>query len=159
MRAPRFWGNPPERPGMLARLLAPFAGIWAAVTRRRLRRPGMRVGVPVVCVGNLTAGGAGKTPTVVALVQRLAARGVAAHVVSRGHGGRLAGPARVDPALHSAADVGDEPLLVAAFAPVWVGRDRVAAARAATAAGARAVVMDDGFQNPGLAKDLSIVVV
>ena len=159
MRAPRFWGNPPDRPGALARLVAPLAWIWAAVTRRRLRRPGTRVGVPVVCVGNLTAGGAGKTPTVVALVQRLAARGVAAHVVSRGHGGRLAGPVRVDPALHSVADVGDEPLLLAAFAPVWVGRDRVAAARAAAGAGARAVVMDDGFQNPGLAKDLSIVVV
>jgi tetraacyldisaccharide 4'-kinase len=160
MRAPRFWGNPPERPGVLARLLAPLAWIWTALTRRRLRRgPGARVGVPVICVGNLTAGGAGKTPTVAALVQRLAARGVAAHVVSRGHGGRLEGPVRVEPARHRAVEVGDEPLLLAAFAPVWIGRDRAAAARAATAAGAGAIVMDDGLQNPGLAKDLSIVVV
>ena len=108
-------------------------------------------------------GGAGKTPTVVALAQRLAARGVAAHVVTRGHGGSLArgdaSPVRVDERRHRAGEVGDEPLLLAAFAPVWIGRDRAAAARAAVAAGAQAIVMDDGFQNPGLAKDLSIVVV
>jgi tetraacyldisaccharide 4'-kinase len=159
MRAPGFWGNPSERPGAWARLLSPLAWAWTRVTRRRLARPGARVAVPVICVGNLTAGGAGKTPTVVALVQRLAARGVAAHVVSRGHGGRLEGPVRVDPARHRAVDVGDEPLLIAAFATVWVGRDRAAAAGAAVAAGAPAIVMDDSFQNPSIAKDLSIVVV
>jgi tetraacyldisaccharide 4'-kinase len=159
-RAPAFWANPPARPGLLARLLAPLAWAWTLATRRRMARgAGVRLGVPVVCVGNLTAGGAGKTPTVIALVERLAARGVAAHVVSRGHGGSLAGPVRVDERRHTAAEVGDEPLLLAAFGPVWVGRDRAAAARAAVAAGAQAVVMDDGLQNPGLAKDLSIVVV
>lgn len=160
MRAPGFWGNPPEAPGWQARALAPLGWIWAEVTRRRMARgPGVRVGAPVICVGNLTAGGAGKTPTVAAIAQRLAARGVAAHVVSRGHGGSLEGPVQVEEARHSAAEVGDEPLLLSAFAPVWIGRDRAAAARAAVAAGARAIVMDDGFQNPGLAKDLSVIVV
>ena len=95
----------------------------------------------------------------IALVGRLAARGVEAHVVSRGHGGSLEGPVRVDPRRHGAAEVGDEPLLLAAFAPVWIARDRAAAGRAAAAAGAQVVIMDDGLQNPSLAKDLSIVVV
>ena len=164
MRAPRFWGDPPARPGLAARLLAPLAALWTSVTRRRLARgAAVRVGVPVICVGNLTAGGAGKTPTVIALLGRLAARGIDAHVVTRGHGGSLARgdrpPVRVDERRHRAEEVGDEPLLLAAFGPVWVGRDRAAAARAAAVAGAQAVVMDDGLQNPGLAKDLAIVVV
>jgi tetraacyldisaccharide 4'-kinase len=160
MRAPRFGANPPARPGVAARLLAPLAAAWAWAARRRLAGGGpARLAVPVICVGNLTAGGAGKTPTVIALVERLRARGVAVHVVSRGHGGSLEGPVRVVEGRHAAAEVGDEPLLLAAFAPVWIGRDRAAAARAAEAAGAQAIVMDDGFQNPSLAKDLSIVVV
>ncbi|MFT3973177.1 MAG: tetraacyldisaccharide 4'-kinase [Amaricoccus sp.] len=160
MHAPRFWSDPPGRPGAAARLLMPLAWIWAAVTRRRLNRPPeARLRVPVVCIGNVTAGGAGKTPVAIALAQRLAARGIAVHIVSRGHGGSLAGPIRVDPARHAAAEVGDEPLLLAAFAPVWIARDRAAAGRAAEAAGAALVLMDDGLQNPDLAKDLSIVVV
>ncbi len=162
MRAPAFWANPPARPGLAARLLAPLGWIWTVVTRRRLARTvPAKIGVPVICVGNLNVGGTGKTPTVIALVERLASRGIAAHVVTRGHGGSLAGgpPVRVEERTHAAAEVGDEPLLLSAFAPVWVARDRVAAARAAEAAGAGAVVMDDGFQNPSLAKDLSIVVI
>lgn len=160
MRAPGFWYGDPDRPALAARLLSPLGRIYAAATRARLGRTRPeRAAVPVICVGNLSAGGTGKTPTVIALVQHLAARGVAGQIVSRGHGGRLAGPVLVDDRLHAAADVGDEPLLMRAFAPVWVARDRAAGVRAAAAAGARAVILDDGFQNPAVARDLSLVVV
>ncbi len=159
MRPPAFWYRPPGRDGWRAQLLSPLAALYARETARRVALGCERVGVPVICVGNLTAGGTGKTPAVIAILQRLEGRDVAAHVVSRGYGGRLREVTRVDPGRHGAAEVGDEPLLLSAFAPVWIGRDRVAAARAAERAGATAIVMDDGLQSPGLAKDLSLVVV
>lgn len=157
MRAPEFWGRPP---GIEAALLSPIAAAWSMAGRlRQARARPLRASVPVICVGNLVAGGAGKTPVALALVQALAESGTAAHIVSRGYGGRLAGPARVDPELHDARAVGDEPLMIAAAAPCWVARDRAAGVRAAAAAGACAVILDDGFQNPTVAKDLSLLVV
>lgn len=156
MRAPGFWY---ARPGWQSVLLAPLGAVYACLTARRLRRGRPTdPGVPVVCVGNVNAGGTGKTPTVIALAERLAARGIAVHIVSRGYGGRVEGPVRVDPAALTAADVGDEPLLMAAFAPTWVARRRSDGCRAAVAAGAQAVLMDDGHQDPSVAKTLSIVV-
>jgi len=165
MKAPRFWSNPAERPGWQARLLAPAAWLWrlGGWWRGRGVVP-YRAPVPVVCIGNLTAGGAGKTPMVAALLARLVAQGRNPHVVSRGHGGRLArlgsvGPHRVDPDRDRHEEVGDEPLLLAALAPVWVARDRAAGVRAAAAAGAGLILMDDGFQNPSVVKDRSILMV
>ncbi|RNF35135.1 tetraacyldisaccharide 4'-kinase [Paracoccus methylarcula] len=157
-RAPAFWYIRP--PSMRARLLSPLGTIYARATARRLAGGArLRIGVPVICVGNLNAGGTGKTPTVIHLQQEMQARGIAAHVVSRGYGGSARGCLRVNERDHDAALTGDEPLLMAAFGPVWVSDDRVEGARAAVAAGAEAVILDDGFQDPALAHDLSLVVV
>jgi tetraacyldisaccharide 4'-kinase len=159
MQAPGFWYAAPDRPGLMARLLAPLGWIYAAATARRLRQPGYSAAIPVICVGNLVAGGAGKTPTTLALIDRLTTRGLNVHVISRGYGGHLTGPLQVDHRRHSAAEVGDEPLLLSAFAPVWVAKDRAAGVRAAEAAGAGMILMDDGFQNPSVQPTLSLVVV
>jgi tetraacyldisaccharide 4'-kinase len=140
-------------------VLAPFAWAYGAVAAIRLRRQGADIGIPVICVGNYTLGGAGKTPTVIALIELLRRGGQHPFVLSRGYRGTLKGPVLVDRAKHAAAEVGDEPLLLAAHAPVVVSANRVAGARLAAERGASVVVMDDGFQNPSLAKQLSLVVV
>ena len=160
MKRPGFWDRPAASPGWQARVFAPLGALYAMATAARIARgPGLRADVPVICVGNLNLGGTGKTPTVIALIERLTARGLEPHVVSRGYGGSLPGPVLVDERQHSAADVGDEPLLLAAFANTWVSKDRAAGVRAAQAAGAQVILLDDGFQNPAVAKDFSIIVV
>jgi tetraacyldisaccharide 4'-kinase len=154
MRAPAFWWQPGT-----GSLLGPLAAIYGAVAARQMQLPGRGVGVPVICLGNLTVGGGGKTPAALAVGRLLLAAHTQPFFLSRGYGGRLSGPVRVDPAIHSAADVGDEPLLLARLAPTIVARDRLAGAEAARRGGANVIVMDDGFQNPALAKDLAILVV
>ena len=153
MREPRFW----REDGALARLLAPMAAVYGAISGARMARAGTPARVPVICVGNLTLGGAGKTPTTIAVAKLLLSEGARPIFLSRGYGGALAGPVRVTPQ-HRAADVGDEPLLLARTAPTIVARDRVQGAELAAAEGASVIVMDDGFQNPSLAKDCSLIV-
>ena len=154
IRPPRFW----DTDGAAARLLAPLSSLVAAATARRMARPGWRASVPVVCVGNATVGGAGKTTVALDLARRLAEAGRAPHILLRGYGGTVRGVHRVAPG-DPAALVGDEALLLAAAAPTWVGADRAASARAAVAAGAGVLVMDDGLQNPGLVKDFALLVI
>lgn len=159
MRAPRFWQG--GRRSVLPTVLAPASWAWSLATRQRRRaaRP-WRAPVPLICVGNLTAGGAGKTPTVAALARWFQARGRTVHILLRGHGGSLSqqGAHRVELSTHGVAEVGDEALLHARIAPTFIAADRVAGARLA-AEGADLILMDDGHQNPSLARDLSIIVV
>jgi tetraacyldisaccharide 4'-kinase len=156
MREPAFWWRSPS---WMSRLLAPLGSLYGAISGYRMLRKGHRSAVPVICVGNYSLGGAGKTPTVIALIKLLRSAGETPVVLSRGYGGRLTGPVRVDAEAHTAVDVGDEPLLLARLAPVIVSRDRVAGAEAAQKAGASVIVMDDGFQNPSLQKDVSLIVI
>lgn len=157
MRAPAFWGL--SRPSAVARLLAPAAAAYGAVARYRMGGSGARASVPVICVGNFTLGGAGKTPTAMRVAEILGGAGEAPVFLSRGYGGRLTGPVRVDPASHRAADVGDEPLLLARIAPTVVASDRVRGASLAVSERASVIVMDDGLQNPSLCKDFVLAVV
>jgi tetraacyldisaccharide 4'-kinase len=140
-------------------LLAPFEPVTVWLTARRLARGGWRAPVPVICCGNATIGGAGKTTLALDLGRRLAARGLRVGFVTRGYRGSLPGVVRVDPTRHIAAEVGDEPLLLAAVAPTWRGADREAAMRDAVAAGMQAIVADDGLQNPAFAHAARLLVV
>ena len=156
MKSPDFWQ---DRGSPLGYLLAPLGWAYAGVTAWRLAHGNpWKAPVPVICVGNLTAGGAGKTPIVRDLTRRLRAAGCNAGILSRGYGGTAQGPLKVDPARHNTALVGDEPLLLAQDAPCWVAKDRGAGAKAMVADGIDAIVMDDGLQNPGLIQDLAIIV-
>lgn len=159
MRPPEFWKadvSGRDSVVLLRALLTPVSWVYAWAAARRIETTVPRhAPVPVICVGNFTVGGAGKTPITRALRAKL---GETTHALSRGYGGNLPGPLRVTPEM-SAQEVGDEPLLHAADGPAWIARDRVAGALAAANNGAHAIIMDDGFQNPTLGKDLSIIVV
>jgi tetraacyldisaccharide 4'-kinase len=159
MRAPSFWSRPDKT--LLACILSPLGWIYGAITARRMAQSGTHLDVPVLCIGNFTAGGAGKTPVAARLAQALLQRGKRPAIISRGYGGVLSGltPVRVDPSRQSSAEVGDEPLLLARVAPTYICTDRLAGAKAAIAEGATFILLDDGLQNPQLAKAFSIAVV
>lgn len=159
MKAPSFWYTPPDAPALAARALAPLGWLYGWLTARRVAQPpSYTPGIPVICIGNINAGGTGKTPTTIALAQMLTEMGQRPHIVSRGFGGALDGPHYVGPR-DTADQVGDEPLLLAAFAPTWIAKDRAKGIEAACKDGATHILMDDGFQNPSVDKTLSIVVV
>jgi tetraacyldisaccharide 4'-kinase len=156
MREPAFWYRPAS---WISGLLLPLGALYGWIAGQRLQREGVEAGIPVFCIGNYHVGGAGKTPTVLALAKLLGGLGETPVVLSRGYGGRLPGPVKVDPARHVAADVGDEPLMLARTLTVVVARDRIDGAALARALGASVILMDDGFQNPAISKDASLIVI
>jgi tetraacyldisaccharide 4'-kinase len=156
MREPGFWHGPAS---LNSHLLKPLAALYGAIAAQRLQRKGLNAGIPVLCVGNYHVGGAGKTPTVLALAKLLRELGETPVVLSRGYGGKLRGPVKVDPIRHAASDVGDEPLMLAGTLPVVVSRKRADGVPLARAQGATVILMDDGFQNPAVVKDASLIVI
>lgn len=156
MREPAFWYRPAS---WKSHLLKPLAALYGAIAAHRLKRKGLAAGIPVLCVGNYHGGGAGKTPTVLALATMLRELGETPVVLSRGYRGKLRGPVRVDVSRHSASDVGDEPLMLSRHVPVVVSRDRADGVALAKSLAASVILMDDGFQNPAIAKDASLIVI
>jgi len=156
MREPGFWHGASS---WKSHLLRPLGALYGAIAAKRMKRRGLDAGIPVFCVGNYHVGGAGKTPTVLALAKLLRELGETPVVLSRGYGGTLRGPVRVDPARHAAFDVGDEPLMMAGQVPVVVARKRADGVPLAKSTGASVILMDDGFQSPAIAKDASLIVI
>ncbi|HEV2000596.1 MAG TPA: tetraacyldisaccharide 4'-kinase [Xanthobacteraceae bacterium] len=156
MRAPAFWWR---KAGVAAALLSPLGAIYGAIAAALLAHAGKRAALPVICIGDPTLGGGGKTPAAIAVAALLREIGERPTFLTRGYGGRERGPLVVDPAIHDAAAVGDEPLLLARVAPTVVAADRIAGALLATGTDASVIVMDDGFQSPALEKDLSLLVI
>ena len=159
MTPPLFWFRNPNNPGLYPCLLSPLSVLWSFFNRRRWAKGAhAKLTVPVVCIGNINLGGTGKTPTVIEIVTRLIDLGKKPHIITRGYKGSMKGPVLVDLQSHDADQVGDEPLLLAAFAPCWVAKDRLAGANSAIKAGADVLVLDDGMQNPEISKDLTVLV-
>src|SRR5258705_9396968 len=150
MREPAFWYRPSS---WKSHLLGPLAALYGAVAAQRLQRKGFDAGIPVLCVGNYHLGGAGKTPAVLALTRMLRELGETPVVLSRGYGGPLRGPVMVDPARHGAADIGDEPLMLARTVPGAVAGDRIEGVALAASRGASGILLADGFPNSTIAQE------
>lgn len=157
MRMPAFWAT--EQKSLLSQLLAPFGWLYGRITLARLRRGGERLSVPVIAIGNFTAGGAGKTPVTLGIAAALSARGMRPFIITRGYGGTETGPYRIDHQRDLSERVGDEPLMMAQDFPVIVSRDRAAGGKLAQAQGADVILLDDALQNPDLLKDFTLAVV
>jgi len=158
VKAPKFWNK--DSSSMLPLLLSPLSAAYALLDKvNRSRTAETTVSVPVICIGNIVAGGAGKTPVAIAVGQFLLQSGWKVHFLSRGYGGHFTEPTRVVPDVHTSEQVGDEPLLLAAIAPTWVSKNRVSGANEAIKSGAEIIIMDDGLQNPSLHKDISLIVI
>ncbi|WP_415235063.1 tetraacyldisaccharide 4'-kinase [Sneathiella sp.] len=158
MRAPEYWKKGSQ--SVLPTVLTPFSMLYALIDGINRKMTNTRsVDVPVVCIGNIVAGGAGKTPVAIEIARFLIHSGWSVHFLSRGYGGKEKGPLRVSLDVHRAEDVGDEPLILASVAPTWIASDRYAGATKAVEAGADIILMDDGFQNRSLKKDLSLLVI
>ena len=157
---PAFWSEPPDQPSLATRLLSPLGAVAARMAARAQASAVPETPpIPVISIGNLVAGGQGKTPLAVAIAERLRSQGLQVHLLCRGYGGTEAGPHRVDPERDSFRSVGDEAMLLAQAAPAWVAKDRAAGVRAAHAAGAEIAVLDDAHQHASLRKAVSILVV
>ena len=158
MKSPNFWSQNEQSIEALA--LEPIAQVLnlLSTVRYSLVKP-RKVKALVICVGNLVAGGAGKTPTAISIAGLLRKKGINVSFLTRGYRGKERGPIRVDPQRHNAVQVGDEPILLAHVAPTWVSRNRILGAKMAISEGAKVLIMDDGFQNPFLTKDFSIIVI
>ncbi|WP_088342766.1 MULTISPECIES: tetraacyldisaccharide 4'-kinase [Rhodomicrobium] len=160
LEQPSWWTGSRPADRLKAALLAPAGWVYGAAANARfaLASP-YRSSLPVICIGNFTAGGAGKTPLAIAIARMARDWGGRPAFLTRGYGGSIEGPHRVDASVDGAAEVGDEALLLARAAPTYLARDRADGARAIEATGADLIIMDDGFQNPSLHKDLAIVAV
>ncbi|MBA5727111.1 tetraacyldisaccharide 4'-kinase [Bombella mellum] len=157
LTAPSFWQKP--APTTLSNLLLPVSWITGHMARQRQKQPSLKLPVPVLCCGNITVGGAGKTPLALYLLQQLIKRGRTPHAITRGYGGRSRRTGLIRPERDKAIDVGDETMLLARIAPTWRGPDRQASAMQAIAAGADCLLLDDGLQDPSLHKDMNILVI
>tara|TARA_Y100001970_G_scaffold293928_1_gene444731 strand:+ start:21023 stop:22006 length:984 start_codon:yes stop_codon:yes gene_type:complete len=158
MKAPRFWSN--RKNWIIPAALSPLAMIYRlSIFVNRLNSKNITCSIPIVCAGNIVTGGAGKTPTAIAIAKLLADMGQTPHFLSRGYRGKISGPTLVDREIHDSSMVGDEALLLAKIAPTWISCDREKGASAATNAGASIIIMDDGHQNHDIIKDLSIIVI
>lgn len=160
MRPPKFWDTDPNKVSILSFLLMPLAKIYEYIGLIRWKNGDhIKSNIPVICVGNVNLGGTGKTPTVIYLAIKLIEMKKSVHIVTRGYRGCLKGPIKVDLEVHDANQVGDEPILLAAFAPTWVAKNRLEGLRSARKAGAEVIILDDGMQNPSVYKDITIMVV